>query len=1043
VSAGGTSAPAAKSGVGIACRVHLSAALHDSTGVISANLVKGSAFLAKAFSATAKICGVAVVASCVASLTASPAEPGSARVCVTASSAARELDKDAVELISVVADIEGDSADVCRLLNPVNPWTLTCKGRAPNGSPRSYVLEIRASAIATKETQAALAASRTSLAHGSPMLVSAPCDGTLGDLQSKVNAVAGPGFGCKLLMPRAHTASASQRVVASPRDGGSVPADLLTLTVWDLQLQPESARVELRQRLCENGFKILPADNLEDLQPGGRWLATLNPRLAVQLTGPKGKVGNATAARTFVSQHLANLPEDVMALVGYSAEARRADLEAIRNATALVSPTARGGGGGSVVCCFCMPSDAALRCFLGTMTAPHNASSQPLVRSASPESGVLVRLADLEYRRRVDANVTPAALHRHRMSEATRACGFDCGAAWHHRGADPAFSHMRSFCGPDGAAVYLQALEAELRSSGNGRSLEMLHLDKPWSKLPQESQQLLLRNADLLAFRRRAQTMKGLKTPKGDADPEPTGSPVGHCVRKNRRGCGFNFSCAHCLLPGHPAPHCVLSPERDRYWGDVAASNRAPYVAALARASPRLFGGPPAAQISSPPGTWNQRIAFYLATAVQPEASGTDAAVPAAAAAAAPEPAAAAAAAAPEPAAAAAAAAPVSAAVAAASPEPAAAAAPVSAAPATAPVPAAATAASPAQEAPVAATARLGISPAEAVRLQRAAAAAAAAKTPGAGGEGPDFTPALSRRQLRKNRALGAGASAAFPHGNHHRRMAIALDHPAAPERSLDSMADVAMDNASGSHQLSGGKRPKAQCTPPRLRRRRDRPSHSVGRQLGGDDSASDDDLESEADRDACASPASAHSDNFKQYFARTVVALPDGTSGPEAVLACLDSVPVPERGGAYAVLNWAGKEESSFGSFDGLRPAQAASDLIDCYRSYCARETPVPDCYYPQPAPGYRRDDVHMGRRSPVSGIARPSTTFADADARLRSNPATPASGIVPRKPAGSDFPGLSRGFLNPAAGKAASPLAAGPAAGSNLRPGKDPGRS
>ena len=252
-----------------------------------------------------------------------------------------------------------------------------------------------------------------------------------------------------------------------------------------------------------------------------------------------------------------------MTLVGYCAEARRADLEAIVNATVLVSPTARGGGGGAplsaVSACPVMPH--WLLPWSEDCTAY---SSQPLVRSASPESGVLVRLADLEYRRRVDADVTPAALHRHRMGEASRACGFDCGAAWHHRGADPAFSHMRSFCGPDGAAVYLQALEAELRSSGNGRSLEMLHLDKPWSKLPQESQQLLLRNADLLAFRRWAQTMKGFKTPKGDADPEPTGSPVGHCIRKNRRGCGFNFSCAHCLLPGHLASDCVVSLERDR-----------------------------------------------------------------------------------------------------------------------------------------------------------------------------------------------------------------------------------------------------------------------------------------------------------------------------------------------------------------------------------------------------------------------------------------------------------------------------------------------
>ena len=88
-------------------------------------------------------------------------------------------------------------------------------------------------------------------------------------------------------------------------------------------------------------------------------------------------------------------------------------------------------------------------------------------------------------------------------------------------------------------------------------------------------------------------------------------------------------------------------------------------------------------------------------------------------------------------------------------------------------------------------------------------------------------------------------------------------------------------------------------------------------------------------------------------------------------------------------------------------------------------------------------RASVHMSRRSPAStGIARPSTTGSDADARLRSNPATPASGTVPRNSAGSGFPGLSRGFLNPTAGKSASPLAAGPAAGSNLRPGKDPDR-
>ena len=48
--------------------------------------------------------------------------------------------------------------------------------------------------------------------------------------------------------------------------------------------------------------------------------------------------------------------------------------------------------------------------------------------------------------------------------------------------------------------------------------------------------------------------------------------------------------------------------------------------------------------------------------------------------------------------------------------------------------------------------------------------------------------------------------------------------------------------------------------------------------------------------------------------------------------LAWTQSVSVPNRGGAYAALCWAGREESAFGSFDVLRPAQVASDLVDCY---------------------------------------------------------------------------------------------------------------
>ena len=81
----------------------------------------------------------------------------------------------------------------------------------------------------------------------------------------------------------------------------------------------------------------------------------------------------------------------------------------------------------------------------------------------------------------------------------------------------------------------------------------------------------------------------------------------------------------------------------------------------------------------------------------------------------------------------------------------------------------------------------------------------------------------------------------------------------------LHSQADVQVamlvDDANGGHQLHGGKRLQSQLTPPRLLRPL-----------------------AEADRDDSASPATAHSDSFIRYFARTVVALPEGTTGPETV---------------------------------------------------------------------------------------------------------------------------------------------------------------
>jgi hypothetical protein len=283
--------------------------------------------------------------------------------------------------------------------------------------------------------------------------------------------------------------------------------------------------------------------------------------------------------------------------VDYGQPARQADQAALSSAPVLVLPTARGGAGSSmgsrVTACIVLPSDAAVRSLLGAMTVPRSAPSQPLAPTQTPGARVAVELADFVHRRRVEGDVSTHALLRHCANDETRGCANGCGAASHHRGMDPAFAHLQSVCGRDGAAVYLAALEDEVRSSPNCRSLDMLHLDKPWSKLPEESKRelQLSKNAHLLAARQRLQSLRSFKTPKGDVDPEPKGSPAGRCLRVGGRpGCGFHFACRHCLLAGHPASGCVLSPERDRYCAAAASANRAQYLATFAHSSPRLFG---------------------------------------------------------------------------------------------------------------------------------------------------------------------------------------------------------------------------------------------------------------------------------------------------------------------------------------------------------------------------------------------------------------------------------------------------------------------
>ena len=136
-----------------------------------------------------------------------------------------------------------------------------------------------------------------------------------------------------------------------------------------------------------------------------------------------------------------------------------------------------------------------------------------------------------------------------------------------------------------------------------------------------------------------------------------------------------------------------------------------------------------------------------------------------------------------------------------------------------------------------------------------------------------------------------------------------------------------------------------------------------------------------------------------------------------------------PSAGGRAppCALCWAGKEESPFGSFDGRRP-EVGSNVFDHYDDRCARDTSVPDCYStPQPLPRYRRDDVHIDRRSPAStGTARPSTILGDAETHCAATTAWFAAPLSLHRAARVSPSPRGLFFFNPSPGNAASPLAA-----------------
>ena len=211
-----------KSGENITCTVLFTAAAHDAKPVSGDAAPGGAAYLAKSITVNANVHDVNVLSAAAAPLALCPAEADSPRMRVDIVSKAV---KGAVPLIAVVASLSGDSADIWRLLHAVSQRMLTSTGRGPDGLPHSVKLQVRAHALATVETLERLASSQTHLPNGSPMLVSAPRDGTLGELQRLLESAVGSGYGAVLQMPESHTATSDHRVLAAPRDEGAVKAD--------------------------------------------------------------------------------------------------------------------------------------------------------------------------------------------------------------------------------------------------------------------------------------------------------------------------------------------------------------------------------------------------------------------------------------------------------------------------------------------------------------------------------------------------------------------------------------------------------------------------------------------------------------------------------------------------------------------------------------------------------------------------------------------------------------------------------------------------
>ena len=273
----------AKSGVQIEVRALFTAAAHDSKLQSGSSVLPhrstftGGGMLEKLVAARLRDMAISLLSSSPVAVVAIPSEPGSPRFKVVPCIEFKTLPPDGVLLIAVLVTMRGDSADIARLHQETSR-KLMWNDRGPDGKPCATELPIRMFPLATDEARSKLQSSGTLLAtDGTPMLVSAPNDGTLGELQTALSEALGPKFAGVLQMPHSFTASHNQRINAVARDEGTIRPDSLALSIYELNALTDHDRREARERLAKRALKFRTHVALRTSNLGGRGRQPLIP----------------------------------------------------------------------------------------------------------------------------------------------------------------------------------------------------------------------------------------------------------------------------------------------------------------------------------------------------------------------------------------------------------------------------------------------------------------------------------------------------------------------------------------------------------------------------------------------------------------------------------------------------------------------------------------------------------------------------------------------------------------------------------------------